>query len=125
MPVRPRHCNGHLTQTRNATDCRSSREGESRGPEPGDDSRPRHFRRTSGEVLVAVRRRFDACSLRAFLREECPFLIFNRRSSRFLIACALAIAACEKPHTDPATVTDDFGDPVRLGAAPTRIVSLN
>jgi iron complex transport system substrate-binding protein len=74
---------------------------------------------------VAIRRRFDACSLRAFLREECPFLIFSRRSSRFLIACVLAIAACEKPHTDPATVTDDFGDPVRLGAASTRIVSLN
>jgi len=75
---------------------------------------------------VAVRRRVGACSLRAFLREECPFLILDRRSSRFLIAGLLAIAACEKPHTDPATVTDDFGDPVRLGGvAPARIVSLN
>jgi len=74
---------------------------------------------------VAVRRRFDACSLRAFLREECPFLIFSRRSSRFLIACALSIAACDKPNAAPATVADDFGDPVRFGAAPTRIVSLN
>ena len=74
---------------------------------------------------MAVRRRFDACSLRAFLREECPFLIFSRRSSRFLIACALSIAACDKPNAAPATVADDFGDPVRFGAAPTRIVSLN
>ena len=39
--------------------------------------RPRHFRRTSGEVLVAVRR-FGACSLRAFLWEECPFCFFVR-----------------------------------------------
>jgi ABC-type Fe3+-hydroxamate transport system substrate-binding protein len=52
-------------------------------------------------------------------------LIFNRRSSRFLIAGVLAMAACEKPRADTATVTDDFGDPVHLGAAPTRIVSLN
>ena len=74
---------------------------------------------------MAVRRRFDACSLRAFLREECPFLIFSRRSSRLLVACALAIVACEKPRTEPATVNDDFGDPVRLDVAPTRIVSLN
>jgi iron complex transport system substrate-binding protein len=63
--------------------------------------------------------------LRAFLWEECPFLIFNRRSSRFLIACALALAACEKPRIEPATVRDDFGDPVRLGEPPRRIVSLN
>ena len=74
---------------------------------------------------MAVRRRFGACSLRAFLREECPFLIFNRRSSRFLIACVLAITACEKPHVEASAVTDDFGDAVRLDAAPTRIVSLN
>jgi ABC-type Fe3+-hydroxamate transport system substrate-binding protein len=74
---------------------------------------------------VAVRRRFGACSLRAFLREECPFLIFNRRSSRFLIACVLAIAACEKPRVEPSAVTDDFGDAVRLDVAPNRIVSLN
>ena len=74
---------------------------------------------------MAVRRRGDACSLRAFLREECPFLIFSRRSSRLLVACALAIVACEKPRTEPATVNDDFGDPVRLDVAPTRIVSLN
>ena len=52
-------------------------------------------------------------------------MIFSRRSSCFLIACALSIAACEKPKAAPATVADDFGDPVRFGAAPTRIVSLN
>ena len=74
---------------------------------------------------MAVRRRGDACSLRAFLREECPFLIFSYRSCRLFAAFALAILACEKPRTEPATVNDDFGDPVRLGAVPTRIVSLN
>jgi iron complex transport system substrate-binding protein len=63
--------------------------------------------------------------LRAFLREECPFLIFDRRSSRFFVACALAVVACEKPRTEASAVADDFGDPVRFGAAPTRIVSLN
>jgi ABC-type Fe3+-hydroxamate transport system substrate-binding protein len=51
-------------------------------------------------------------------------LIFNRRSSRFLVACSLALA-CEKPRTEPATVRDDFGDPVRLGEPPRRIVSLS
>jgi iron complex transport system substrate-binding protein len=38
---------------------------------------------------------------------------------------ALALAACEKSTRDAATVRDDFGDPVRIGVAPTRIVSLN
>ena len=52
-------------------------------------------------------------------------MIFGRRSSRFLFGCMLAIAACEKPLADRATVRDDFGDPVRIGQAPTRIVSLN
>jgi ABC-type Fe3+-hydroxamate transport system substrate-binding protein len=63
--------------------------------------------------------------LRAFLWEECPFLIFNRRSSRFLLACLLTLAACEKSRTDAAAVRDDFGDPVRLGEPPRRIVSLS
>jgi iron complex transport system substrate-binding protein len=74
---------------------------------------------------VAVRRLFGACSLRAFLGEECPFLIFRHRSFRVLVACALALAACENPRSHVATVSDDFGDPVRIGQPPTRIVSLN
>ena len=74
---------------------------------------------------MAVRRRVGACSLRAFLGEECPFLIFSRRSFRVLVACALALAACEKPRSEVAKVSDDFGDPVRIGQPPTRIVSLN
>jgi iron complex transport system substrate-binding protein len=52
-------------------------------------------------------------------------LIFSRRSSRFLAACSLALLACEKPRTEVAKVSDDFGDPVRIGEVPTRIVSLN
>jgi ABC-type Fe3+-hydroxamate transport system substrate-binding protein len=63
--------------------------------------------------------------LRAFLVEECPFLIFIHRSFRVLAACVLALAACDKPRTEVATVSDDFGDPVRIGNPPTRIVSLN
>jgi len=38
---------------------------------------------------------------------------------------ALALTACEKSNHDAAAVRDDFGDPVRIGVAPTRIVSLN
>jgi iron complex transport system substrate-binding protein len=52
-------------------------------------------------------------------------LIFSHRSFRVLVACALAVAACEKPRAQVATVSDDFGDPVRIGQPPTRIVSLN
>jgi iron complex transport system substrate-binding protein len=63
--------------------------------------------------------------LRAFLWEECPFLILSSRSSRFIIACSLALAACEKPRTEVGIASDDFGDSVRIGQAPRRIVSLN
>ena len=52
-------------------------------------------------------------------------MIFSRRSFRVLAACAFALAACEKPRPEVATVSDDFGDPVRIGNPPTRIVSLN
>ena len=52
-------------------------------------------------------------------------LIFSRSSFRFLIVGSLALAACEKPRTEVSTVSDDFGDPVRIGQVPTRIVSLN
>jgi len=42
-----------------------------------------------------------------------------------LLACSLAVTACEKPPSQVATVGDDFGDPVRSGEVPQRIVSLN
>jgi iron complex transport system substrate-binding protein len=75
-------------------------------------------------VLVAVRRR------RRVLVADIPLggvsvLILSRRLSRFLIACSLFLAACEKPRTEVATTSDDFGDPVRIGEPPRRIVSLN
>jgi iron complex transport system substrate-binding protein len=75
-------------------------------------------------VLVAVRRR------RRVLVAGIPLggvsvLILSRSSFRFLIAGSLVLAACEKPRTEVSTVSDDFGDPVRIGQAPTRIVSLN
>jgi ABC-type Fe3+-hydroxamate transport system substrate-binding protein len=52
-------------------------------------------------------------------------LIFSARSFRLLLACTLALLACGKSRSEIATVSDDFGDPVRIGRAPTRIVSLN
>ncbi len=74
---------------------------------------------------MAVRRRFGACSLRAFLGEECPFLFFRTRSFLTCFIFTLGFAACEKSSHEVAAVCDDFGDPVRIGAAPMRIVSLN
>ena len=52
-------------------------------------------------------------------------MIFSHRSFRILAGFALALVACEQPRTQVATLSDDFGDPVRIGRAPTRIVSLN
>jgi iron complex transport system substrate-binding protein len=52
-------------------------------------------------------------------------LIFRHRSIRILTGCALALVACEQPRSQVAAVSDDFGDPVRIGQPPTRIVSLN
>ncbi len=52
-------------------------------------------------------------------------MIFSRRSSCFLFAFSLALAACEKPRTEAATLRDDFGDPVRIDQPARRIVSLN
>jgi len=52
-------------------------------------------------------------------------LIFGLRSFRVFVVCALALAACEHARPQVAAVNDDFGDPVRIGQPPTRIVSLN
>jgi hypothetical protein len=38
---------------------------------------------------------------------------------------ALALAACDTSSHAPSLAHDDFGDPIRIGAPPTRIVSLN
>ena len=52
-------------------------------------------------------------------------MISSRRSLCLLVASSLALNACEKPPSQVATVRDDFGDPVRMGLVPTRIVSLS
>ncbi len=52
-------------------------------------------------------------------------MIFTRRSFPFLAACSLALVACETPKPEAATARDDFGDPVQIGQAPKRIVSLS
>lgn len=51
-------------------------------------------------------------------------MFFRRRSFSWL-PFALALAACQKSSGTSAAVRDDFGDPVRIAAAPKRIVSLN
>ena len=52
-------------------------------------------------------------------------MFFRSRSFLCFFFSSLALAACEKSSRDGTAVRDDFGDPVRIGAAPTRIVSLN
>ncbi len=47
------------------------------------------------------------------------------RSSSLAFALTLVLAACEKAGRDTVSARDDFGDPIRIGAAPNRIVSLN
>jgi iron complex transport system substrate-binding protein len=50
-------------------------------------------------------------------------LFLSRRST--CVALALAISACGDARAPSLVATDDFGDPVRIGPSPTRIVSLN
>jgi ABC-type Fe3+-hydroxamate transport system substrate-binding protein len=50
-------------------------------------------------------------------------LLFTLRSA--CIALALAISACADSRARSLAASDDFGDPVRVGRPPTRIVSLN
>ena len=52
-------------------------------------------------------------------------LIFSPRSSCLVFACALVLVACEKPQTENTSLRDDFGDSLRIGEPPRRIVSLN
>jgi iron complex transport system substrate-binding protein len=52
-------------------------------------------------------------------------LFFTRRLSLVALAFAFTLAGCKKDETPPAAATDDFGDSVRVGRTPTRIVSLS
>jgi ABC-type Fe3+-hydroxamate transport system substrate-binding protein len=52
-------------------------------------------------------------------------LFFHSRQILRPVVVSLAFAACEKPSHDSRILRDDFGDSVRIGAAPTRIASLN
>ncbi len=50
-------------------------------------------------------------------------MLLSRRS--VCVALALAVAACGDSRAPSLEASDDFGDPVRAGNPPTRIVSLN
>jgi iron complex transport system substrate-binding protein len=50
-------------------------------------------------------------------------LLLSHRSG--LIALVLAVSACSDSRARSLETSDDFGDPVRIGVPPTRIVSLN
>ncbi len=52
-------------------------------------------------------------------------MFFRSRAVLSFVSFSVALAACEKSSGDATAVRDDFGDPVRIGATPTRIVSLN
>ncbi len=52
-------------------------------------------------------------------------MIFSSRPSRFLLAWSLVLCTCERAPTRLGTARDDFGDPVRIGEPPRRIVSLS
>ena len=52
-------------------------------------------------------------------------LFFHSRQLLYSVSAALALTACAKQGHDSRTLRDDFGDSVRIGAAPTRIASLN
>jgi ABC-type Fe3+-hydroxamate transport system substrate-binding protein len=52
-------------------------------------------------------------------------LLLSRRSVCIALPLALAAAACSDSRTPSLEASDDFGDPVRAGNPPTRIVSLN
>ena len=52
-------------------------------------------------------------------------MIFVRRSIRFSLAIALVLAGCNPSRSESLAGEDDFGDSVRVGKIPARIVSLN
>jgi iron complex transport system substrate-binding protein len=52
-------------------------------------------------------------------------LFFGRSSVPVALATAIALTACADSSTRAVADHDDFGDPVRVGRPPSRIVSLN
>ena len=52
-------------------------------------------------------------------------LFFRSRLLLYSVSVALTLGACQKSSSDSGTVRDDFGEPVRIGAVPKRIASLN
>ena len=112
MPVRPRHCNGRSTRAR-TTDC--GREGERRGPEPGDDRRPRHFTRSRGRT-GGVAARTGVPGLRGL-----PSSKGNGMSAFFRALarrCGAAVGRGARvrqrsPRRPAMRCRDDFGDPLR------------
>ena len=108
-----------------------SREGERRGPKPGDASRPRHINRPSGAGVGG-----DCAAIRAIVhghcdvRVGCPFV--SRRLRRLPLLVSLVALGCDAGGSraaDTAVVAverDDFGGELpRFTAPPRRIVSMN
>jgi len=52
-------------------------------------------------------------------------LIFSRSSTFLALAISLTFFACRESRTASVAARDDFGDSVRIGQPPSRIVSLN
>lgn len=52
-------------------------------------------------------------------------MFFTRRRSLVALTFAFALVGCKKAETPSAAATDDFGDSVRVGPPPARIVSLS
>ena len=53
------------------------------------------------------------------------FFPLRRLRFRFVVLLTLAVVACEKKSRTANADLDDFGNPIRIGVAPQRIVSLN
>jgi len=53
------------------------------------------------------------------------FFQLRRLPFRFVVLLTLALVACEKKSRTANSDLDDFGNPIRIGVAPQRIVSLN
>ena len=149
MPARPRHCNGQVVRFAHLATGQSDREGERRGPEPGDDPRSFSERRPSRggsrHVVSSQSGVHPACS-GVFSWERTPFLFFShprvrRRAPVLVMMSMLGMLACSRmdrqaPADSAATSarslpaaasdTDDFGAMLPTDASfAARVVSLN